>query len=510
VSRRLAASLAVLAAAGLGLAALLPRPSPPPPPLAWAVCGAPVHDLELELTGELILHRDLAPADLPRAFLEQAVALQVRHAFAASHNDAGHTAILVPDGPPRALEILARSDAAYPHALVIDWPADPGLAPESDYVRRAVARGTLAAGDPALRIAWRAAVRLAACEPDVAVADGFDLPAPRDPFLLHWTVPAERRVEHTYIHKRLLGFPCADPDVADTPHPEYLWYYWQPRRPGCEALLTARELGAVHVRVRERRRPGADLGPWRDALAAALGERPLRVVLVFGYLNHQVARPDPERLREAVRADLDPDVEIEWGTAQYLKFVRGTADLLADRTLALPRDGEPAAEVRGLLRRSGRRVELTAHLTETDYLAPPELAPRHAPILVDALATADAIVYAGHSGLGLNFSRARLEQDTTPAAVAAALAASPARLLGFIGCYTYTYFGDDLAAGLPRPRDALFVYTGNSVVETADSALHVLHALDCLLAGAASPRACELAPPGQPGAHDFLIFDPPR
>lgn len=506
---RLLAALLALAAALAALALL--RPGPPAPPLPWAVCGAPVRELALDVAGELRLHRELAPADLPRDFLERSVALQLRHAFAAAHNDAAFATVLTPDDArARDLEVLAVEPVAYGQDLALDWPDDPELRPESDYVRRALARRTLAADDPALRVRWRARVRVAACERGDPPPDAFSLPAPRDPYLLHWTVPADRRVAHTYIDRRVIGFPCADPDIADYAHPEYLWYYWQPRRPGCEALLTARELGAVDVRVVDARPPGDDLAAWRDALVAALGARPLRVALVFGHLNHQVARPDPADLRAALRAGEAPDDEPEWGALQFLRFARGTADLLRDRGLEVPERGDPSIVVRGRLRRSGRPVELVAHLTEADYLAPAALAPRHAPLLVDALATADAIVYAGHSGLGLNFSRARLEQDVGAGPVAAALAASPARLLAFIGCYTFTYFGDDLAAGLPRADEALFVYTGNSVVDTADSALYVLHLVDCLLAGASAPSTCGLAPPGQPDAHDLLIFDPPR
>lgn len=506
-NRRLFITLGLLVALG-ALAFVLLRAPRPDPPIAWAVCGAPVHDLDLEITGELLLHRDLAPEGLPDAFLRDAVALQIRHAFAATHNDPAWTTILTPDGPPHDLELLTRTDTPYDQSLTFDWPDDPLIKPESDYIRRALARRTVAADDPAIRVAWRARVRVAACDPDGKLAEQFTLPVPHDPHTLHWTVPAARRVEHTYFNKRVIGFPCADPDIADYAHPEYLWYYWQPRRAGCEDLSTPAALGSVSVRILRQRPPGDDLTAWRDTLAADLGDRPLRVALVFGFLNHQVARPDPARVRDALRTGGDPDGDPEWGTDQFLIFTRRTTDLLTDRSLTVLERPDPAVALHGALRRSSRRVEITAHLTETDYLAPPDLAPRHAPILLDALKNADVIIYAGHSGLGLNFSRAQIEKDTAQDAVADALAASPARLVAFIGCYTYAYFGDDLAAGLPRADDTLFMYTGNSVAETADSALHILHTLDCLLAGAAGPGACQLPPPGLPGAHDFLIYSP--
>lgn len=473
----------------------------PEPGIAWSVCDGVVTDVDAVVRGELRLHRGLLPAGAAgEAAVDEAVGLQLRYAFAALHDEEGRV-VWTPDGGPRGLEILAREEVAYGRDVAIDWPEDPELRPESAYVRAALERGRVAAGDPGIVIRWQARVRAAHCGADGQVED-LRLTAPWDPYLMYWTVAAAERVEHVYRAKRARSFPCADPEIADYAHPEYLWYYWRPRGEGCVERL-AGDVGEVVLEVSRRRAPDGDLKGWRDVLAADVEGRALRVLVVFGYLNHQEARPDPEAVLAAIDGG---EFDFEWGSEEYVRFVRGTAGLMAGRTLATEVAATgPVATIGGELRRSGRRVEVVAHLTETDLLAPAAYAPRHTPLLLQGLREADAIVYAGHSGLGLNFSRGQLEQGGVD--VAGLLAGSPTRLIAFIGCYTYAYFGDDLAGLRHAP---LFAYTGNSVAAVADSSLHVLRTVDCLLAGDGTTAGCELAAPGAADGPDFVIYEMAR
>lgn len=509
----LAAALTLVGALS-GLRCESPSAAAPLPALRlpWAVCDGAADQLDVVVTGSLRLHRDLLPAGGPDpAQLREAVGLQLRHAFAARHNDASARGVLTPDGPPHTVEILGRAEVPYGEDMTVEWPADPTLLVESDYVHRALARGRLAATDPALEVTWRAQVRLIRCDPGADAPAAFELPIPRDPYLLYWTIAVGEHVEHVYLARRIRSFPCADPQIADYPHPEYLWYFWRPS--SCAA--PQRGLARASLQVTRQTARDGDLSAWRADLAAAIAERPLRIVVVFGYLNHQVPRPEPAEVHAALATPgaSTPGVDAEWGSAQYVEFVRGLDGLLEHRSLRLfTQDGDPAAELRASLRSSGRQVELAVHLTETDYLAPPAYAPRHRPLLLAGLREADVIVYAGHSGLGLNFSLAQLELGAAKGAVAAALQRSPVRLVGFIGCYTYSYFGDDLAERLPRSAGdpgPLLVYSGNAVVHTADSVLHLLRTLDCLLAsedGVIRPGVCDLPPPGPKDSPDFLVY----
>ncbi|MFO0572582.1 MAG: hypothetical protein U1A78_01145 [Polyangia bacterium] len=237
-------------AVGLGLGGLLlvaltfvlgrglQRREPPSPPAAFAiaatepfplaVCRGRVRHVEVELRGELQLHRGLldpAPRSglLSDGALQAAVQQQLRYAFASTQHDAPHT--LTPAGPLTRVERLAAREVRYGRDLRLDWPSDPEVRPTTDYVRRALARGQLSASDPALQLEYRAAVTVAWCLPPGASEPGpLTLPAPRDPYLLHWFVEPAQRARRVYGKKSAVTFPCAREELADYDHPEFLWY----------------------------------------------------------------------------------------------------------------------------------------------------------------------------------------------------------------------------------------------------------------------------------------------
>ena len=90
----------------------------------------------------------------------------------------------------------------------------------------------------------------------------------------------------------------------------------------------------------------------------------------------------------------------------------------------------------------------------------------------------------GHSGLGENLSIAKLVAALGVPKTTALLQRSTTQVVAFLGCYTYSYFGRDLAPLLrgEAGRETLFAYTGNAVSQLSQSALHVLSVLDCALA----------------------------
>lgn len=494
------------------------------PPFPLAVCNGQVSRTEAVVTSELLLHQELLPGGLlSEPQLRAAVALQLRYAFAVEQNDAASSMVLTPDGPPRSVERLEQKRVRYGDDVELDWPFASEIQPESDYVRRALARRHLAAADPALAVTYRARVVLAACEKSGTIETSFRFPVPYDPYLLYWHVERKQRTTQVYGEKQALTFPCATSEIADYDHPEYLWYFWQPYRkqPDCQALLRpARELAWASLRIVQRSPTSGDLTRlWHSLRTGSLQLREapaLRFVLVFGYLDHQEARPELTQVKECLTRRADESCAYdEFGTAQYARFVTQLRSRMEpERSAVSIQPHGLTAELSGRMPRSGRQAVVTAHLTETDFMAPSGYTPRHTSLLVDALRQAEVVVYAGHSGLGLNFSVAQLKTSAAYAGAADALRSSPVRVLGFIGCYTYSYFGRDFASLLKRPgetgQEAMFVYTGNAVSEIADSALHILETLDCILGaphGRLGPEQCRLPPPGEAQSPDFLIYD---
>lgn len=515
---RACVALAFVLAAGASGPARAARDVPAFP---LASCDGTPSDAEITVRGVLLLHDALRGQTPPADALRAAAALQLRYAFTVAQADAA-LPTLVPDGPPRAITLLAAQPVPYGRDLTLDWPADPQLRPESDYVKRALTRGRISPRDAATLFTYTARVRVALCEKAPGALKTLRLPAPRDPYLAYWLIPKQKRAELVSGTQRARTFPCADPEIAEYPHPEYLWYFFAPHKKahGCPALLThPRELTRLDVALTQRT-PPSGLPPGLRRALTGPPATPLQAVYVFGYLNHQVPRPQPERLLACLQGH-DPDAAAcqtrEWGTVQFLDFLAALPSALHVRERQVRTDpAGVAVTVHGTLRGSGRPLTLRAHLTETDFLG--LLPPRHVPLLVRALGEADVLVYAGHSGLGLNFAVEKLSQGSPPGAVAAALAGARPRLLGFIGCYTYSYFGRDLARPLAQLRgldetggavpDTLFAYTGSPVVYAADAALHTLSVLDCIL-GAPDPAATQCPPPARAGrrAPEFLIFD---
>jgi hypothetical protein len=327
------------------------------------------------------------------------------------------------------------------------------------------------------------------------------------------------RSRRILLSARAVGSPqdhAAPPGASGLAHVrsrEFLWYYWQPARrdPDCPSLLQKREaLTTARLEVRASRPPGGRLLELVQALKREPGA-PLRIAAIFGYVDHQSPRPTANEVAACIEPAEEPDGcnGLEWGALQYVGFVRALRRELVDPQESWVEDaGERLRVIRGRLRRSGRPLELRAELLETDQLAPPPLVARHAPRLLAALARADVLLYVGHSGLGANLSVAELSRALPAPQVDRVLRGSPTRLVAFLGCYTYSYFGPDLALRLRggAGRDALFVYTGSGVSELTEAALHVLATLDCVLAlapGTAPGAACAAARPTE----DFLIYD---
>jgi hypothetical protein len=211
-----------------------PRPVAPPPPLAkltpfaLAACRGSVRHAEVEVESELLLHRALLAPE-PRGgepseeVLLAAVQQQLRYAFAANQHDPAAAHLLTPAGPPHRIERTSTREVSYGRELALDWPADPDVKPNTEYVKRALARQSLRADEPALLVGYRARLRIAWCAYGGREPGPLLLPVPRDPYLLHWYVKKAQRTEQVYGKKRAHTFPCADSEIADYEHPEFLW-----------------------------------------------------------------------------------------------------------------------------------------------------------------------------------------------------------------------------------------------------------------------------------------------
>lgn len=493
-----------------------------------AACDGTAYAMDVEVTGQLLLHRDFLPSGIiKRAEVEAAVQQQLRYAFAATQNDESAALFLTPSGPPSQIEILWQQDVPYGHALHLDWPADPEIHPGIDYVKKALQRRDVKALDAAVQLGYRARLTVAACSHSPKLPSQLALPIPVDPYLLFWFVDPAQRALRVYGSKSAVTFPCAEDDLAEYEHPEYLWYYFQPTRtaPDCPGLLqSARALTVAQLRVIAASPPHGSLREVTQGLRSAASEhKVLRIGALFGFVDHQHARPTPAQVKECFEP-LRPahsqsegrcqEDELEWGTVQYLHFIAALRGRLVDYAAEVvrgPLGGVFSVVVTGKIPHSLVPVEVTVDLMETDFLAPAPYVATHLPWIAQALQQQDVLLYAGHSGLGENLSVAKLVGALGAPKTTALLQRSPTQVVAFLGCYTYSYFGRDLAPLLRggAGRETLFAYTGNAVSQLSQSAMHVLSMLDCALAANGSSddeKALARCLKQEPNAN-FLIYD---
>jgi hypothetical protein len=468
--------------------------------LLFANCPRQAGEYSGSFRGRVVLHKELLAGDDPRTSIEH----QLRYLWGHYRNDASaHAALqVVLSAEPPEIHIVSRKEVPYGLSLALPYPTkDPRLAIDDAYTRRAVARGQVKAGDAAWLVEYEIRFKTAVCGRGQDPPPVARVPLPRDPWLAYWHVPRDKHRPLSYFVSREITNPCADDDFADLPHPFYYWYDWLPTRHGpdddghpfdCRQWLHAgRDYDFFDVKLDRVADASRDV----SRLRAQLGQGELTATIMVGAVDHGVKDLDPARWRAllgessagelparatSALVDWDARPPHEPGTRSYLGLLeelRGVMNI--DRHTAAVDDGYLVTEVRGHLKRSGRAARVRVWLGMTDVFGP--LPPRHWRILRRALAEDQIVVYWGHAGIGENFRLAQIEQHLglSHAQMSAELRGSPLRLVAFLSCYSYMYFGQDLLdAGAERSTGTYFIFTGIGKARHEAGPLAVLDLVD--------------------------------
>lgn len=486
--------------------------------LLVAHCPRQADEYVGEVEGKVLLHRELVGrGELEEPEIRASVEQQLRYLWGYQHNEPGLRRAwqLVFSSEPMQIELLGRSEVPYGRSLAVGWThgaQDPQLRIEDPYTRRAVERGRIEARDPALLVSYRARVKVALCGRARVPDKVLSAPVPRDPWLAYWYVPRARHRPLAYFGDRAVTNPCADDDFASLPHPFYYWYDWFPERHGpdaegrpfdCRPLLRkGRDFDWIGLRLepREARSVRGDLSTLRTRLLHDANRGPLRATFVFGVLDHRVLEPSyaswVERLGEGrgaselarrvagARHELARSAERERGLRMLLETlgeIGATIDV--ERHQSRVDDGYLVVEILGRLSHGGHAIRLRLVLGLTDVLGPRP--PGHWRFLRDALLEDHVVVYWGHSGVGENFRLAQIEQHLRldHDRFARELEEAPVRLVAYISCYSYMYFGRDLLrAAAERLSGVVFLFTGMGGTARDDGPSAVLALLDRVLA----------------------------
>ncbi len=457
---------------------------PTGPTVQQVVCAAHGAEYRAELEGTLTLHKAfLGPEEGRDAALRDAVRHQVKYVWGYLRNHPQHRrevkAALSAEEPQ--VQILSTTDVPYGRDLTLDWNhIEPHLNIDEPYMQRAVTAGRALATDPALAVRYRVAFALALCGKRRGPDSTLTVPLPRDPWLFYWHVPSSQHRTLVYGQSTALTNPCSDDDFADLPHPFYYWYDWRVERQGpdanglpynCHTLLKP---GVDHTPHTLRlHKTGEAGGAFEDLAAQWPEDGPLRITLLVGVANNLLTSLDVRPLAEALpegrplaasaQAALDGGAFTENGALEVLAFLRAVDAVapLASHTVTV-RGQTLQVDAQARLRRSGRAVRLRVHHGFTNVFG--AVPPDHWEAARDALTQDHVVLYVGHSGIGENLRVSQMEKNLAlPAgSLNAPLASAPYQWVGFLSCFSYMYFGQDLMAAGGRGRQYVFSATGYS------------------------------------------------
>ncbi|MBI3556376.1 MAG: hypothetical protein HY074_08955 [Deltaproteobacteria bacterium] len=507
--------------------------------LTFVGCDGQSGEYRVEFDGQVVLNKKFLAAGQPLAAqVQNAIRQQAKFlaGYFYSRQGAGQLRLVVSDDTLRVSSLRQR-EVKYPFELELGAVQHPDVRIDQPYMAAALKAGRTKKSDPGLQIHYRASVVAIACMPQGRKVPGtITIPIPSDPFLFYWNVRPQDRRPIRWRKSFFVVNPCADAEIADLPHPYYLWYVWDPRKTGtdderrefrCARLLkSGRDYRDVRAKLSVLRRQDPNQGAL--ALDRLPRSRPLKVTVLWGVLDPKskvfpyqdfvkAFSPGPlpfdSKLASFMKTagyteELAGGAEHDRGSLYLTAFLRHLSMILVVSDYkAEAMAGGFLLHLSARLKQSGTALELRVFFGPTDLLSGAE--PAHWPVLADALALDDIVLYNGHSGLGANTSVESLAGALQLNAneTSRRLKGPPYQLVGYLSCFSYAYFGKDLLelrkkSGATGTMDV--IYTGSDFTSERGP-LGVLEFIDRNLA-ARRPRARDLLSSGYFRNEDFVVI----
>lgn len=434
---------------------LWPPVGDPPPPMRPARVARVLDTQCLQKASMVHFHVDSEVAlwQLPSPISENDVIEQqlnyVRNALLAQYPEVSHFSLTA-----RKMDVrITRREETYTD-LATNFRFDPGmLAPESPRLRYLIDQKVWPAGSPQRKIRYQAEGDALICAEALEPAERqFDLTLPLNPETAFWAVENDSWRDLRFKEKTQRLNPCTSDELADLPHPQYYWYFWNPVRVHdgvhCATALKPRTITA-HARIS----PLLNVPVRPEASIAAT-----RGSLIFGWLDTQFnAGTELREVADQARRILNGESHL--GLQPNL-FRDPSSTMLLETLSAIRRRSVNDPEFDFSLKNRKDFLELEISFARdrrlrifwgpTDVLG--NIPARHESFMSRALAEDDIVVYAGHASLG---------QSLLPRSTVDGRAPPPARdrqLLAFLSCYSVNYLNfDDLRSW--TAADQLFVVT---------------------------------------------------
>lgn len=417
-------------------------------------CPGKATELTFSLEGTLELRASLAKGAPKEGLAHEAALLQLRYhrkALEERWKKAGVQLTSFAQEPE--VKVLTRAKGKARAAVEISPILHPDVSVSSAYIKAALKKAKLPAGEASETVRYRGSWKAMACSPEgEALPDGPVSVAPLDPFLAFWMAPTSLRKKVSWEKSSFVLSPVFHAEYADIPDPYYGWYFWRPDSSGTDKW--GNELNAAEtIRVGENASEAkvivsasAPAGPLQLAHAEPAT---LKATAIFGIIEQNKLKWDPSKTFSKLKGDQSswPAVEEElasfvattdndhgsWIAADFLLHLASFLRMDSFRWRFEPR--ESLLTLEGSLLRSGRPARLRFFFGPTDLLV--RVKPRHWKISRLALEQDDLVIYHGHSGLGENFKPGNIEKHG-----GRRIRYRKDQILAVTSCYSYSYYAD--------------------------------------------------------------------
>ncbi len=353
-------------------------------------------------------------------------------------------------------------------------------------------------------IAYSGEMKFVTCTPNpLLVGKTLKVNGPRDPWLAHWPERPDLMRDVKWAASKFMVPVYSDSEYSDIPHPEYLWYYWDPGFSGkdlngirydARKLMTQADFsqGTFEV-IKNQKITGP--GIWLDR--TGFSDRPsLQATAIFGVLDTKLKFLDigaifPKASAifspitwDNVEAALDKAALTVWeenGSNYAIGFLREIPKIFDPASLEISRVSPDTFKIRGLLKNSAKPMTLTFFFGITDLLGP--ITPNHWNLAAKGLSEDDMVFYVGHSGLGENFRLENIKKYSKKSVVLG----PHLKVLGLFSCFSMHYFEDgfyEAAKSHPRTQRLL---TGSSFVSPKMVSGVIKFVDNLLVGGSAKP-----------------------
>jgi hypothetical protein len=383
--------------------------------------------------------------------------------------------------------VTVQKETLYGHTMKVNDLNHPDYQTDSKYQLRIIAAGGVSEIDPALEVEYQAQVLAAICQ-DRNGFSGLDkrVLVPLDPYLAYWIVPENERRTIAWEKSVWKINPCADAELADIPHPLYYWYFWNPYQVGEDiqhrpfdctrifdpSLLTPLSLNESGKIIPE---PGKTVGFSKSKFKASA---------IFGVIDPKESILNGKVFLDALQA-IETKGEIpsitagDRGSGALLGFLRKLPDVLTVETV-IPNGTDQLpfrARILGTLKSSGAKLDLDLFFGHTDRLSNYPVQSNEE--IIRSLESADLILYKGHSGLGENFKISTLFGGSgVPRGDETRLLRKSHQVFAFVGCHTFSYFGDDIVEARKKQKLGTTLVTTIAEGTNTNAAVNVLAWLD--------------------------------